>query len=384
MSLQQLSLFGKMVDPDPVGRRGSRLVAALFSSLLLVLAAGFAQSEEPIAEGQPVVADGAGGTVREVSVFFVTNRGRGQGDSGSVVYNGDRGELGVGRCDVRFKPIPLMNRLAAKMPFYLPSETNDSRVVEHPETAEFWGRFTTAVERSSSGTAVVFVHGYNYGFERTCRMAAEMQRALQGRAVVLMFSWPSNGLPTDYVRDQADVEWSAPLLAELLSELRGRIGVQHVQVLAHSLGSRGVIFALQRMGAVTDQRPVIGPLVLLAPDFDSQTFVDLLPRLAPLTGGISLYASSNDTPLKVSHELSGYPRLGEAGDYLTLAGGLETIDVSSAGLYQVFGHEYFYFNPLVEADLVRLLSTGSRADQRPGLRSKERDGIRYWEVAPRP
>jgi hypothetical protein len=43
----------------------------------------------------------------------------------------------------------------------------------------------------------------------------------------------------------------------------------------------GSVFALQRLGADVGARPAIGHLVLLAPDFDSQTFVDLLPRLAP-------------------------------------------------------------------------------------------------------
>ncbi|MEA2080513.1 MAG: alpha/beta hydrolase, partial [Pseudomonadota bacterium] len=192
------------------------------------------------------------------------------------------------------------------------------------------------------------------------------------------FSWPSNALPTDYVRDQADIEWSVPVLATLIRQLGNRIGKANVQVVAHSLGSRGVIFALQRLAFERIERPAIGPLVLLAPDFDSQTFVDLLPGLASLTGGITLYASDNDTPLKLSHQLSGYPRLGEAGGYLTLVAGMDTIDVSSIGRYQITGHEYFYFHPLVTADLVALLSTGARAAQRSGLQAKKRDGIRYW------
>ena len=380
--MQQSGLSGHTIGSSRAGGSGIRRIAAFVAALLLVLSAGVAQSGESPSQAHSRTAAGPDGGLFEVSVFFVTNRGRDQDASASVVYNGERGERSFGRCNVRFKPIPLMGELAAKMPFYLPSETNDSRVAEHPDEAVFWDQLTATVEQSSSRTAVVFVHGYNYGFERTCRMAAEMQRALAGQAAVLMFSWPSNGLPTDYVRDQADVEWSVPLLADLLSQLGERIGRQNVQVVAHSLGSRGVTFALQRMGAETELRPVIGRLVLLAPDFDSQTFVDLLPGLAPLTGGISLYASGNDTPLKLSRQLSGYPRLGEAGEFLTLAEGIETIDVSSAGLYQVFGHEYFFFNPLVEADLVTLLGSGSSAEQRSGLRPKERGGTRYWEVAP--
>jgi esterase/lipase superfamily enzyme len=225
---------------------------------------------------------------------------------------------------------------------------------------------------------VLYVHGYNYGFERTCRMAAEMQRSLQDKATVLVFSWPSNGLPTDYVRDQADIEWSVPVLAGLIGQLGDRIGQANVQVVAHSLGSRGVIFALQRLAFERTERPAIDHLVLLAPDFDAQTFVELLPGLASLTGGITLYASNNDAPLKVSHQLSGYPRLGEAGEYLTLVEGMDTLDVSSIGRYQITGHEYFYFHPLVTADLVALLSTGARAAQRSGLQAETREGIRYW------
>ena len=59
---------------------------------------------------------------------------------------------------------------------------------------------------------------------------------------------------------------------------------------------------------------------------------------------------------------------------------METIDVSPIGRYQILGHEYFYFNPLVTADLVTLLSTGARAAKRPALRQRTRDGLPYWEI----
>jgi esterase/lipase superfamily enzyme len=120
--------------------------------------------------------------------------------------------------------------------------------------------------------------------------------------------------------------------------------------------------------------------VLLAPDFDSQTFLELLPRLVPLTAGITLYASSKDRPLKVSRQRSGYPRLGESGDLLTIAEGMETIDVSGSERYQILGHEYYYHHPLAKADLIALLTTGKDARQRAGLRMKTRDGASYWQI----
>ena len=353
--------------------------AFLLTAILLwsCIASG-AKSDEPVATTAPAEAASRGETAVKVSVFYLTNRKRYQGKPVADTYSGERGEAHFGRCEVEFTPIPIINQVASRMPFYLKSETNLVSLAEQADAPLFWEQLGAAVERTSSGSVVLFVHGYNYGFERTCRMAAEMQRSLQDKATVLVFSWPSNALPTDYVRDQADIEWSVPVLAGLIGQLGNRIGKANVQVVAHSLGSRGVILALQRLAFERIERPAIGPLVLLAPDFDSQTFVDLLPGLASLTGGITLYTSDNDTPLKLSHQLSGYPRLGEAGEYLTLVAGMDTIDVSSIGRYQITGHEYFYFHPLVTADLVALLSTGARAAQRSGLQAKKRDGIRYW------
>jgi len=315
-----------------------------------------------------------------VSVWFASNRKRDAAESSADAYTGERGNPHFGRCSVEFEPIPLMNHVAPEVSFHVPTETREVTIASQTDDERFWDGLTAAVEKSDSGTVVLFVHGYNYGFEKTCEMAAEMQRVLRGKAAVLMFSWPSNGLPTDYVSDQADVEWSVSFLADLLTQLGDRLGEANVQVLAHSLGSRGVLFALQRLRAERGKKPVIGPLVLIAPDFDSQTFVDMLPEISSMTAGITLYASGNDTPLKASRKLSGYPRLGEAGEFLTVTAGMETIDVSPAGRYQIMGHEYFYFHPRVTADLVALLVEGKPAAKRSGLRKRKHGGIPYWEI----
>lgn len=319
----------------------------------------------------------------KVSVFFATNRKRDTGQPTADTYSGERGEIEAphfGSCETAFTPIPIIKRVAARVPFYLPVETSTVGVVEQTDASRFWQQLRAAVRQTSSGSVVVFVHGYNYSFERTCRMAAEMQRTLHSKAIVLMLSWPSNGRPTDYARDQADLEWSVPFVAGMLARLSDLIGPDNVQLMSHSLGARGVLLALLKLGAEREVRPLIGPLVLLAPDFDAQTFVYLLPTFRRLTGGITLYTSSLDTPLKVSHQLHGAPRLGQAGEFLTVIEGMETIDVSPAGRYQIMGHEYFYFHPLVAADLMVLLSSGSQAAERSGLRQKKLNGATYWQV----
>ena len=347
----------------------------------LVINIGLADQRSSTESADPALSDNnARDDSEQVSVFYLTNRARRGEDPSELFYSGDRGTPRFGQCKIEFDSIPVISELADRLPFYLKTETNAVTAIEQPDRAQFWDQLVGSIQDSSSHSVVLFIHGYNYSFERTCRMAAEIQRSLQKRATIVAFSWPSNGLPSDYVSDLADVEWSVPLLSGFIRQLVERFNSSHVQVVAHSMGSRGVIFALRKLAAERLDPPAIAQLVLLAPDFDSQTFTDQLPLIEPMAANISLYASDNDTPLKLSHQLNGYPRLGQAGDYLTVVKGIDTIDVSLTGRYQVTGHEYFFFNPLVADDLEMLLGDGLHASMRVGLIPMKQDGIIYWKI----
>ena len=357
------------------GVRAAALILAYFATFPISYVSGALAAD---AKEQIAVRAGDSGT--SVSVPYVTNRRLGARRLEQTAYGGERGPPSFGRCEVVFTPIPVINHVAPRVPFYVADETRAVRIESQTDASAFWVEVQDEIARTRPGSVVVFVHGYNYGFKQHCKAAAELQRALSGKAVVLMFSWPSNGRPADYIPDQADVEWSVPLLARLLADLADRLGPERVQVLAHSLGSRGVLFALERLRAEQGPRPLIGQLVLMAPDFDAQTFVERLPALAPLTARITLYASSNDTPLKASRQLHAAPRLGEAGEFLTVAEGMQTVDVSPVGRYQVSGHSYFRFHPKAVADLAALLGEGQSAPERAGLRPVPLNGLVYWEL----
>jgi esterase/lipase superfamily enzyme len=354
--------------------------AAIGLAMALWVLAGPGQAGAAAADVRGAETAGRSEAGGVVDVPYVTNRLAQTTGAGHTVYGGARGATGLGHCQVVFSPIPVIDRIAPLVPFYLADETREVSVAPRTDAAAFWADVEQEVADTASGSIVVFVHGYNYGFERNCKAAAELQRTLAGKARVLMFSWPSNGRPADYIPDQADVEWSVPVLAQLLADLAERLGPERVQVLAHSLGSRGVIFTLERLRAERETRPLIGQLVLMAPDFDAQVFLERLPALLPLAAGMTLYASSNDTPLKASRQLHQAARLGEAGEFLTVAPGLQTVDVSPLGRYQVMGHEYFRFHPGAAADLAELLGEGLRAADRSGLRPMQRDELVYWEL----
>lgn len=359
-------------------------IKSYFYSMTMLLAlvvgdASMVSAESGDSAGASIEDEAA---IEKTSVLFITNRAHHMSGNMLEAFSGDRGEPSYGRCVAEFSPIPVMNELASRLSFYVPTESREIRAEQLPDAGSFWRQLADATTQTATGSVVLFVHGYNYGFERTCRMAAEMQRALAGKATVVAFSWPSNAQPADYVSDQADLEWSVPLLAQTMARLGEDFGTDRVQVIAHSLGSRGVLFGLERLASQVDHRPLIGRLILVAPDYDAQAFVDRLPDLASLVGDITLYASSEDKPLQVSEKLSGYPRLGQAGEHLTIEPGMETIDVSSAGRYQILGHEYFYYHPAVASDLIELLVTGRSADQREGLSPRQRGSLGYWEIRP--
>jgi esterase/lipase superfamily enzyme len=179
---------------------------------------------------------------------------------------------------------------------------------------------------------------------------------------------------------EADLMWSVPYLARFIDEIVKRGGRGRVDVVAYSLGVRGAVQALARMAYREASDSILNELVLVAPDIDTAIFQQELPLIRKTALRITVYASDNDKALKVSHDVHGYPRLGMAGEYLTVLEGVETIDVSPLEMRRFSGHIYHLFNPEVTEDLTRLLCTGKPAGQRPGLQAAENNGLPFWRL----
>lgn len=309
-------------------------------------------------------------------VFIVTNRHMTDDPTPARRFDGRRGELHHLRCAVGYRPIPMSDDVAGRVDFFVPT---DFQRIESVETLQA-DTFERAIAADASKPVVLFVHGYAYGFERTCRMGVALQRMLADRATVVMFSWPSDANPADYVADQVDMEWSVPALADLMQRMRARVGPERLRLVAHSLGTRGVLFALGWLRLEGEQEPIADHLVLLAPDYDTAAFRQQFDQFRTMIGQLTLYASTNDTPLLFSQTLHGHPRLGQAGEHLTVIEGMHTVDVSSLGRYHPTGHEYFFYHPVVAADLVESLALGKPPDQRTHTRRQSRDGLAYWTL----
>jgi hypothetical protein len=312
------------------------------------------------------VAGGSAAAQSDPSAFevpFLTLRDR----TGSAVpgeaYGDRRSVLSAGRCRVREFDLRALAPIADVAPNFLREDfLRVDRVTDLAPPA------LLDEIRLSAGNAApaLYVHGYYIDFEKGCRRAVLLQRnaGLQGR--FLWFTWPSDGALASYARDESDLYWSVPDLADAIIELESRFGSGAVDVLGHSLGARGVVLALYE---VANRRPDIrlDQVVLLAPDMDFQIFERILPRIASIAANITVYATTGDRPLALSAQLHGYPRLGEAGSHLTDLDGVEIIDLSDLPSGSPTGHLYHIYSPAVGADLRLVLNDGLAASARPNL-----------------
>lgn len=313
------------------------------------------------------------------TVTFATVRNKKENTSPARYFRGTRGQLRTGLCTVAFSPIKHLEGIAQAAPFYIPDERVKLTEVNEIPIASLFNEIS-AFSKHDNGNNVVYIHGYSIDFERSCKRSAIFQRALGLDDRLLLFSWPADGNMLKYTWDESDLVWSVTYFTSILDEIVKRAEKRKVDVVAHSLGARGAVQALVRMAYRKTAEPIINELILIAPDIDTEIFRQELPLLQKAVNRITVYVSHNDKPLKLSHEVHGYPRLGMAGEHLTIMEGVETIDISAISTRRFSGHIYHLFTPKVTEDLTLLLHTGEAAGLRPGLQKKHQNGLPYWQM----
>lgn len=316
-----------------------------------------------------------------ISVTYITIRNSTGEASAPNYYGGGRGPLRTGVATVSFSPIKGLKEIAESAPFYIPDEIIELAEIRENSLQELLEN-TRLFTSQSDGNIVVYTHGYNIDFEKGCGRTAIFQKALGFHDRLLYFSWPSDGNMLKYTWDEADLGWSVPHMASFFKDLISSAGKGRVDIVAHSLGARGVVNALVRLAYADNSEPLINNLILIAPDIDSDIFRQEYPLLKDIVNKITVYVSKNDKPLRLSREVHGYPRLGEGGRYLSLIEGVETIDISVINNRRLSGHLYHLFSPEVIEDLGSLLIDEKPAGERVQLIPKEINSEIYYQLQP--
>jgi len=230
-------------------------------------------------------------------------------------------------------------------------------------------------------SALIFVHGYNVSFQEAALRAAQIGFDLSVKGAMAFFSWPSQGSTSGYPADEATIEASEGVIADFMTDFAERSGATAVHIIAHSMGNRGVLRAVNRIAAKAQRRTgkPFGQVILAAADVDADVFRQLSAAYAEVASRTTLYVSKRDLAVEASRWLHNFPRAGLMPPTLVLPG-IDTINVTNADL-TMLGHGYVAEARDVLTDMHALITHGAPPHERFGLReAKNEEGERYWLI----
>jgi esterase/lipase superfamily enzyme len=227
---------------------------------------------------------------------------------------------------------------------------------------------------------LVFLHGFNVTFEDAAIRTAQIGFDLKVPGATAFFSWPSCGTIAGYPVDEASIEASEQAIATFLRDFVTRSGAQRVHLIAHSMGNRGLLRALQRLAAAVSLPPQVrfGQIILAAPDVDQAVFGSLAENYARFGQRTTLYASPADRAVGASQWLHGYPRVGLTPPVLVV-NGIDTVEVPQFNIFDLLGHGYFAESEALLHDIFDLIRRNPVPADRQRLEAAQTTaGLPYW------
>lgn len=312
-------------------------------------------------------------------VWFGTDRAEPEDEFEN--FSGERGkELSWGRVEVSIPDTHSVGVIESPAWYRVFNREDRTDFVVVLDVQKFDGvtQFVTDVKRKTEAVeALVFIHGFNVPFNDAAKRVAQLAYDLKFEGVPLLYSWPSAGQETAYLKDADTIIWTRAHLYQFLQTVVSDLGLQKVHLVAHSMGNRALLDVLASAEFETGDRSAgIHQLVMAAPDVGAGIFKQLAERFSANVERATLYTSSKDLAIIASKKFNQTPR---AGGTLTVVDGVDTIDATAAKT-SFLGHSYYGTSIL--DDLFDLIKHDLAPDNRFGLK-KNADPI-YWKIQPRP
>lgn len=237
-----------------------------------------------------------------------------------------------------------------------------------------------AREDGTNADGLVFIHGYNNSFEQAAIRAAQIGCDLGVTGATALFSWPSAGKLAGYPKDEATIEASESFIRDFLVQFAEKSGATAVHIIAHSMGNRGLLRALQRIASDANAGHIkFGQIFLAAPDIDRELFLSLADVYKhPRAQRTTLYASAADKAVGASKMLHDSPRAGYFLPY-TIAEGIDTIAVPDFDI-DMLGHGYFAQAEALLYDIRCLMRSNEHPSTRQRLKGRVDGTKTYWEI----
>ena len=281
-------------------------------------------------------------------------------------FSGERSDENVpltfGSLEVSIPARHKTGHIEEPLPFFKADPTHDVVIINlnvAPES-QFFSSLANAVNGSRNKEALVFIHGYDVSFDEAARRTAQLTWDLGFRGIPILFSWPSRGAKIMYSADEASALWAVPHLEQFLRMIARRSGATTIHVIAHSLGNRPLMYALQQITlqhSLSDSR--FDQIVLAAPDIDVGIFRQLATVFPSIADRVTIYASAHDKALEFSKILHQSFSVGGQTRPSHAVPGVDVIDASamSEDLLDV-DHSYYAANITVLEDMGYIIRVG--------------------------
>jgi esterase/lipase superfamily enzyme len=204
----------------------------------------------------------------------------------------------------------------------------------------------------SDRNVLVYIHGFNTGFDEAAQRAAQLGFDLKVPGITVLYSWPSRGSTSAYLSDLSAIEASEGQIAEFLIAVSALADRGKVHIIAHSMGNRGLLRALHRATTQAALRSGtrFGQIFLSAPDISVAAFRQLASVYPQVSERTTLYVADQDKALAALEWITdGTGRVGGAPPVLVLPG-IDTVRVRGTSLFRL-GHSYFAEEPDVLRDI---------------------------------
>ncbi|MDX8497286.1 alpha/beta hydrolase [Mesorhizobium sp. VK4C] len=305
-------------------------------------------------------------------IFVATTRQQATKDPRQV-FDGDRSlTTSYARVDVT---VPKIHQLGAIERAKGSADSNPAKQftatdVVHYGDAQQFAKAVGANIAISGDRALVFVHGFNNGFDDGVYRLTQIAHDTKYPGTPVLFSWASSGKTTGYIYDK-DSSTAARDDLEATLRMLAKSRAKSIDIIAHSMGTWLTMEALRQL-AITGDRDLNGKLgyvILASPDIDVDVFKKQMIRYGKPDKPFAILLSGDDRALKLSSFISGdKPRVGDYGNAADLANyGVTVVDLSQAKGGDRLNHAKFADNPI----LVQLL--GNRLRTPAGLASDEPD-----------
>ena len=342
-------------------------------------------------EDRPGAEPVSGGAVDHwlMRVFYATDR---EVASQNPLRFGSKrspsGGLHLGTCDVSIPRDHQMAKIERPTVWQLyredPKKHFVIREIVDKTSDVFFSELSERVKASEKNEALVFIHGFKVAFNDAVYRTAQIAYDLGFPGAPILYSWPSNSQLYEYAGDMNNSDWTVAHLGTFLGEVALRSGAGVIHLVAHSMGNRALVNALNILAtsAGPARPPHFNQIVLTAPDIDSDVFRQLADAVRACANRVTLYCSARDKALKASKKINGsYPRAGDCSRSVVVVPGIDTIDASAVDT-NLIGHFYYAENRSVLSDIFNLLGNGDPPERRFGIRSADVPPPTHWKFAP--